>query len=777
MSWSEAVNTIESLDPVLHAGILEDVRNSGRVPETLRHPISSLNSTGRYHPLQERPGSRNRIEQRPRADNTPMGLGSRFHTLPEGAGSQLSDHTKVHCSKFEENREPVPGGVPCPHADCRPYPDVLYRPERRHDEEQSQMCLHLIHVHRTTPFPCGELNCERTGDRGYFMQMDLVRHVKIAHPYIAALHRLRGRVDSHLLDQSYDHAKSRSLIEAHRNSAPEFPHRDSDFMSPRPPSNHQIQSSTEPVSSSPDHDRTLTPRGTSSRFEAASTPKTSVSSFNLNHSAAPAKVVREANDSRPAFFTSDKLMDIEGSYMNVNNAESNEKKYPSPLKESVECEKTITLTSSVSPFQRMHDDHVQSTEPGFQVTVSDSRVDNIKPHLEANNERSNLSAAANSRSPKSRPPPSPSIPDSQSSQEAVHSSPPPPLPRYSNSSRDIRITTHLARNTVDPSYEFSDEEMVLDSVVMRPPSLSTVRPTETPRPASGLRAMTPALKKKLQKSLCKTLDSEDFDELSLGRDDFVLISSPSKSACRAPPSSQNRIKLEPIDTPQGVLPATVRKRKVGMVQDNDELDELAAQAPLVFSQLGSFSKSQPQIKAGVSKSTATNAPKADVTDLGHQGFETKQDYKVRVNGTDLHPSSQLASTPTTQSTRNRNRRKDTVPSTRLLNLTSDRNKQTKSREMKGVNESAPETSISSSSSRLGSSPSARRTKSQDEAASLDTPLVDATLPAQKNVLSEREEEVAVLVKTPGGTLRRCGEDGFSCRRSFCFRCSNWRGGL
>jgi hypothetical protein len=28
------------------------------------------------------------------------------------------------------------------------------------------------------------------------------------------------------------------------------------------------------------------------------------------------------------------------------------------------------------------------------------------------------------------------------------------------------------------------------------------------------------------------------------------------------------------------------------------------------------------------------------------------------------------------------------------------------------------------------------------------------------------------VKTPGGSLRRCGERGFRCRRDLCFKCSS-----
>ncbi|KAL2122795.1 hypothetical protein VTJ04DRAFT_3250 [Mycothermus thermophilus] len=33
-----------------------------------------------------------------------------------------------------------------------------------------------------------------------------------------------------------------------------------------------------------------------------------------------------------------------------------------------------------------------------------------------------------------------------------------------------------------------------------------------------------------------------------------------------------------------------------------------------------------------------------------------------------------------------------------------------------------------------------------------------------------QEEDLMLVQTPGGTMRRCGEDGFRCEREFCFRC-------
>jgi hypothetical protein len=36
------------------------------------------------------------------------------------------------------------------------------------------------------------------------------------------------------------------------------------------------------------------------------------------------------------------------------------------------------------------------------------------------------------------------------------------------------------------------------------------------------------------------------------------------------------------------------------------------------------------------------------------------------------------------------------------------------------------------------------------------------------------DQVRTVVKTPGGTWRKCGVDGFRCRRSFCFTCGKER---
>jgi hypothetical protein len=67
-------------------------------------------------------------------------------------------------------------------------------------------------------------------------------------------------------------------------------------------------------------------------------------------------------------------------------------------------------------------------------------------------------------------------------------------------------------------------------------------------------------------------------------------------------------------------------------------------------------------------------------------------------------------------------------------------------------------------------------KSQNEARRSRTPLLDFITPnqkkASKNEGSQKPLQSPTMIKTPGGTMRKCGQDGFRCQRSFCFRCGS-----
>ncbi|PQE22067.1 hypothetical protein CJF31_00010696 [Rutstroemia sp. NJR-2017a BVV2] len=68
------------------------------------------------------------------------------------------------------------------------------------------------------------------------------------------------------------------------------------------------------------------------------------------------------------------------------------------------------------------------------------------------------------------------------------------------------------------------------------------------------------------------------------------------------------------------------------------------------------------------------------------------------------------------------------------------------------------------------------TPSQNEARRSRTPLLDFITPnptkSSKNEGSKNLLQSPTMIKTPGGTMRKCGQDGFRCQRSFCFRCGS-----
>ncbi|PQE33320.1 myb-like dna-binding domain protein [Rutstroemia sp. NJR-2017a WRK4] len=68
------------------------------------------------------------------------------------------------------------------------------------------------------------------------------------------------------------------------------------------------------------------------------------------------------------------------------------------------------------------------------------------------------------------------------------------------------------------------------------------------------------------------------------------------------------------------------------------------------------------------------------------------------------------------------------------------------------------------------------TPSQTEARRSRTPLLDFISPnpkiSSKNGGSKNNLQSPTMIKTPGGTMRKCGLDGFRCQRSFCFRCGS-----
>ncbi|KAF8846891.1 hypothetical protein BDZ45DRAFT_733959 [Acephala macrosclerotiorum] len=766
ITWSEAVDALESLDPDLHAGIMEDSKMMKTNNPTFGHQ-SSTSSKQDF-----RPATTTKPVVQPGANRAPKPLPKEVIDLTD-LDDDLPD---VEGAPVQE-RHLIPG-APCPHAECRAYPTVLYRLQRRDEEELSEMCLHLFRVHHTTPFPCGETNCARKGEEGYFMQADLVRHVRNAHPSVSALHRLRGRVDSELLDRNIELATPPSDPISNSNR-PTSQQRDSDFMSPRKasttrkPSTSQMRSPT----SDPDH----TPRGLATIHSAShSTPMTSVSSMRVHHPSATKAPVEQEFDYGNIDSTDSLSMQAHRSTIDSSGGlGSQHVQVPSSLgaawpNDGVEARAerrnplptpaTATDGSVGLAFSFVDDKNARRRN-----TVSDQEPQLAKPQTSSKLQKPK--AMINET-------PDPTSPQAQVFFKEVASASFAPSSNLS-AFKLSRPAQPVGRNAIDPTYEFSDEEVQPDPLPKAPPqktgekperaaTIASIRPLSSalkrarvaktpittytkktrrvakPAPAPKLSFATPAAQKAIRQSILRmALDAEDFDELSLDKEDVVLISSQPRTK---PLSKLHTIVKQEnaMNTPRPVSSATNRgKRAFSTFQERSSPDELAEEQPSPSSKATATAKSQIKVEENVL--LPEHSPSLPKLDKGKQRA-------------DPLPSSHI--TPSISG-----RQIAIRTSTPLLNLTPSGPKE--------IRDSAGEES-SPALPTQNSPPQRARTRRQRAADSSSSPLTNLLTPTRKKLTNDflMAEQVTVVVKTPGGTFRRCGEDSFSCGRSFCFRCGN-----
>ncbi|KAE9368822.1 hypothetical protein N431DRAFT_64758 [Stipitochalara longipes BDJ] len=791
ITWSEAVDTIRSLDPVLHAEMLEDTKRM-----KVGYWPSDYPGTG------SNPG-KSFSENRPRVNESadgyrPKNNGRTFENfaVPEShpesmpvAASPSPEETKVR--------------APCPHADCRPYDTIVYRLQRLDKEDLSEMCLHLFRVHHTTPFPCGEIGCKRKGEDGFFMQADLVKHVRIDHPNAGAFQRLRGRVDSDLLDRNTRPPKNMSSVPL--NDRPVSRARDSDFMSPSKRNDRRVTPSSRPFSSSSDHDRT--PRGTTGMLGAStSTPMTSVSSLKVNRSSGTTVVMREASEFQERLMSEEQVngaMDMSNwaghaPTQHFNGPVFAKARTPpvresllegSPLSRSISGRDVLpTPLASIWDSPR-HEGHGLSAPHDNPQSVSRNTRE---VETESSLPKPKVSRAIRTASG-SQLPPLYKLANPPSSLDKGRTSSL-PEPRNKALSNNAPSSQLLPRNTLDPSYEFSDEEASTEPAVtqtmpksnMAPSTASqpaaNISPTQTtstepstksapapaqpvtkavlPTPAtkSAKKSVAPQMTKSLiatpankRKSTLQRVLDDDYDELSLGADDFVFMFSRPRTDAR--PTSNVRVKQEDsTETPQFISSVPARKRKLSMFRAGSD-DELCVIGPSPPHPLSTVSK--PDVKVE-EDDAALPLPLPAKPKLG----------TIRVSDIQAEASSSQPNSYAQQRSNNQS----ATTSTPLLNLTPSQSKPSHPNDSREILDSAAE----SSSPNQASSPThpRKRTRGQREAGT-SSPLVGPLTPVKRKRWSGdplKGEEVTVVVKTPGGSLRRCGEDRFECGRSFCFRC-------
>jgi hypothetical protein len=789
ISWSEAVDTIQSLDPVLHAEMLEDNKRMKAQHRSFDY-TGTVSNPGKGFSVNRPRISESANEYQPNNSGRTLNDLAEPESLPESMAVEASptpDETKVR--------------APCPHADCALYGTIMYRLQRLDNEDLSEMCLHLFRVHHTTPFPCGELGCKRKGEDGFFMQADLVKHVGTEHPNAGAFQRLRGRVDSELLDRNSRPLKNMSTVV--QIDSPANRARDSDFMSTSKRNDARITSNSRPFSSSSDHERTR--RGTTGILGAStSTPMTSVSSLKANRSSGVKFVMREVSESQESLISDElahesmktsswadqvpmNLDDMLAPAVSVTPT-SREPLTQGPALSRNNVGPNVLPTPLASTWDSPR--HEVGGHSAYRETPKSIPGGEPDAGRELQLSKHPSSSAMPTASGSQLPPPRKSINSQRSLDKGQTSS----LPEQRNEapSNKTSVSQPIPRNGLDHSYEFSDEEIGIEPIPKALPprskevSIAAPQPTTQDLPTTSARVPpavlepmakssppTPATKPPPNKSVAQSntktsiatpanqrksmlqhvLD-DDYDELSLGADDFVfMFSRPRNDAL---PSSNVLVKQEDsAETPQVVSSVPARKRKLSMLRAGSD-DELCAIGPSPPSQHPRFTISKPDIKT-----------EEDDTDLPPLLPTKSKVGEMRVRDAQTESSSSKSK----HQARQKSSIQSATRSTPLLDLAPSGNKPNHPNDGREIFDSAAE----SSPPNRGSSPSHPRhvTRVQNDAAGTSSPLTGLLTPLQRKRWPgnpTKGEQVTVVVKTPGGTLRRCGDGAFKCGRSFCFRC-------
>jgi hypothetical protein len=669
-------------------------------------------------------------------------------------------------------KESTADKAPCPHANCKTYSTTLYRIERGYDEELSPMCSHLLYEHHITPFPCGEINCERKGARGYFMQNELVRHVREAHPYAAALHGLRGRVDSALLKHNNHSDQPRQSIEVRQSSSISKEPRDSDFMVPQRPHSNHVPSSSRRTFLGSDQDTNFTPR---SAFRPISA---SASSMHVHPSPSRVKDM-SSMDHREASFDSD-LQILDGNPFKGSDGSKNEGTRNCVNGHAPASGPSFTHATASQNIQSSAQHNITYKHPGERMANFHPGNTNVHQKVHENHSRSSNSPKESQST--STPPLPATISNLQSSAKDMQSKASFSRPEIGGASEAVKTNEpfrHAEESIIDRSYELSDEEDGIRPAIRRqhpqpslphkPPQLpqsffapppKVESPQIPPAPAPPARVakkgpsrlnqsfVTPPTKLKSRKSAThNVLASDEFDELSLGEDGFILLSARPKSDKLPKLVLSVEVKREEDENLAPI--SEVLKRRFSWLDDN-EADELAEGMP---------SSSTPRQPGTIAGSKPTSMRESGAYSM--RPIKKTKSSKMPSNKFGFRYGSLTQEAPMSHRTPIKHQYLPITASTPLLDLAN--RSSGKGNETNGSRAEIPSTS------ELGSSPNSRLVQSREQRTNSNFAMVVTPQKAWASRAIKLEDEKDGVV-TPGGTLRRCGYDGFVCGRAFCFSC-------
>ncbi|KAF7863969.1 hypothetical protein EAF04_006934 [Stromatinia cepivora] len=395
--------------------------------------------------------------------------------------------------------------------------------------------------------------------------------------------------------------------------------------------------------------------------------------------------------------------------------------------------------------------------------------------------------------------------------------------------------------TVNPAYEFSDEETGSNFKALRQSIGSTPKPNEkkgswlvTPQSKEGARKPSTSKSKdgtngesrSRQSIVRKRLMSEEVDELSLGLGEDVLFvcSLPRKDKQKEPRTFIKREEEDLAVSETNAITPVPPKERIPTLGDFDEFDELSAEwppsLPTVHAKKSIVeikSETDPAVGVGLSDNTKeTNVDLFDIDQLPETSPRSALDARKqsrmnkRFSSSAVIPStSQIESSPTVAVDRRIQsriqQRTDSVDNGSVLPTSSDMvssptprpkrkffdldEKENTSFTPSHKADQETETPVSDAEdlplqnmingNRTPTlSPNKKTggitTPTHSESRKSRTPLLDYTTPTRRDLMRKRglrdTSRSPGMVKTPGGTFRKCGRGGFACKRAFCFRC-------
>ncbi|KAF7902796.1 hypothetical protein EAF00_002699 [Botryotinia globosa] len=390
--------------------------------------------------------------------------------------------------------------------------------------------------------------------------------------------------------------------------------------------------------------------------------------------------------------------------------------------------------------------------------------------------------------------------------------------------------------TVNPAYEFSDDETGSNLEATRHSKSSTTKLKKGARKSSSS-TLKDKTSKKLESSHRKSTTkfvSEEVDELSLGLegdDDVLFLCSLQETDKQKGPRTAMKGDGKQVAISKSNAAAFVPpKEGLSVLADLDEFDELSAEWPPQSLPVASPEKPTLEIKSepepdivdidvAVALSNKVDETGIDIFDIDQlpetsprSALDSRRKHRTNrkfSSGAVVPSTSQVESSPTVavderiQSRMQRRRNSvDNGPVPRTSSPTRSSPTPRPKRKFVDVDEkeNAPltpshhfnqgiETPTSDSEdlalqnmisgNRTPTvSPHKRRggiiTPTRSESRKSRTPLLDYTTPTRRDLMRKRglrdSSHSPGMVKMPGGTLRKCGKDGFACQRAFCFRC-------